>query len=87
MKPMPLSSQGNLNAGSVNQQSAVSGIAPKVMITGSVLTPSKSTLEESKTPNSSQFHRNTVMGTTAERIFGVGNTAPQHSAAKHMSTN
>jgi hypothetical protein len=74
MKPMPLGG-GPLNTGSINQQSAVSGITPKVMITGSVLTPSKSALEESKTTPSSNIHRNTVMGTTAERIFGVGNTA------------
>ena len=61
------------------------GVTPKNMITGSVLTPSKSTLEESKTP-SGHMHRHTVMGTTAERIFGVGGNV-QHSAAKHMSTN
>jgi hypothetical protein len=84
MKPMPSQGGGALNAGSVN---ATNGVTPKVMITGSVLTPSKSTLEESKTPSNSHLHRNTVMGTTAERIFGVGNSGPQHSAAKHMSTN
>lgn len=52
MKPNPLGSQGGLlNASSLNQQSAASGITPKAIITGSALTPSKSTLEESKTPS------------------------------------
>ena len=47
------------------------------------MTPSKIQIEESKTPThngpsngqSGHMHRHTVMGTTAERIFGVGTTS------------